>query len=150
MDKLSDLGVDVELPDGWDGLIYQRISEGQDEARRALHAANFPLPPERGDYGGGVQELMGQDDVLVTLVEFEPENSNSALFSRQGPPARIDPDTFSPTAMPRAIPGQAGAQFFFTVGDRAFSLFVVIGSYADRDRLAALVNSVIGTLTITP
>lgn len=147
-DRLSAYGVDVDLPDGWDGRIYQRDNEGDAGSRRALHAANFPLPPNRGDYGGGVTEGMGGEDVFVSLVEFHPDNSNDGLFQSQGLPAEVTADAFTPGGMPRALPGQAGAQFFFSVGDRAFCLFAVIGSYADRERLVPIVNSVIATLQI--
>ncbi|MGH9222258.1 MAG: hypothetical protein ACRD2W_00290 [Acidimicrobiales bacterium] len=147
-DKLSGLGVEVVLPDGWDGRIYRRTNEGSAGERRALHAANFPLPANRGDYGGGVHEQMGDEDVLVTLVEFHADNANKGLFQSQGLPLPVSASAFSPRAMPRPIPGQAGAQFFFSLGERAFCLFVVIGSYADRDRLARQVNAVVESINV--
>ena len=147
-DKLAGLGVEVELPDGWDGRIYRRANEGSAGERRALHAANFALPADRGDYGGGVHEQMGDEDVFVTLVEFHPDNSNQGLFRRQGLPLPVTADAFSPRAMPRPIPGQAGAQYFFSLGQRAFCLFVVIGSYADRERLARQANTVVQSISV--
>ncbi len=148
MDKLSGLGFDVDLPDGWDGRIYRRDAVDRAAASRALHAANFPLPSDRGDYGGGVHERMQADEILITLVEFEPGSANTALFSRQGPPRSVPADSFSPGAMPRAVPGKAGSQHFFSIGDRAFCLFVVIGSYSDRAELVARANAVVETLEI--
>jgi len=147
-DRLAGLGVEVDLPDGWDGRIYRRANEADAGERRAMHAANFPLPANRGDYGGGVHEQMGDDDVLVTLVEFHPDNANQGLFQHRGLPLPVTADAFSPRAMPRSIPGQAGAQFFFSLGDRAFCLFCVIGSYADRVRLVSQVNTVVRSITV--
>ena len=147
-DKLAGLGVEVELPDGWDGRIYRRPNENEGGERRALHAANFALPVDRGDYGGGVHEQMGSEDVFVTLVEFQSGNANNGLFARRGLPLPVSAGDFSPRAMPRPIPGQAGAQFFFSLGERAFCLFVVIGSYADRERLVPMVNEVVRTITV--
>ena len=148
MDKLVGMGFEVDLPDGWDGRIYRRGDDALAATARTLHAANFPLPVGRGDYGGGVHEQMAADDVLVTLVEFDPGNSNSALFAQQGVPVPLRPESFSPAAMPRTVPGKAGAQFFFSIGDRAFSMFIVIGNYSNRARLVPVVNSVVETLQI--
>jgi len=41
-----------------------------------------------------------------------------------------------------------GAQKFFTEAERAFCLYVVLGSYARRIRTVPLVNDVIGAITI--
>ena len=37
-----------------------------------VHAATFPLPRERGDYGDGAVQRMSDTDVFVALVEFHP------------------------------------------------------------------------------
>ncbi|MFP5319716.1 MAG: hypothetical protein ACLGI2_15640 [Acidimicrobiia bacterium] len=146
MERLAGLGIGVDLPDGWDGRIYRRANELAGE-RRALHAANFAMPPARGDYGSGVTELMEGDGVFVTLVEFSPENANTGLFRHQGLP-EVTADAFVPGGMPRAIAGQAGAQFFFSLGERAFCLFVVLGSYAARADLVPQVEEVLKTLSV--
>lgn len=146
MERLAGLGLGVDLPDGWEGRIYQRANELVGE-RRALHAANFALPQARGDYGSGVTEAMERDGVFVTLVEFSPDNADTDLFRRQGLPT-VAADDFAPGAMPRSVPGQAGAQYFFTLGERAFCLFVVVGSYAGRAELVPQVEAVLKTLSI--
>ena len=146
-DKLTGLGFEVELPDGWDGRIYRRENEADGGERRALHAANFALPANRGDYGGGVHEQMDEGDVLVTFIEFHPDNRGQGLFLSEGLPSPAAGD-FSPRAMPRAIPGQAGAQYFFTLGAGAYSLFIVIGSYADRERLVPMATAVVRTIAV--
>ena len=73
-------GIDVGLPAGWDGRISVR-ADGAPEAaftaagthaatlrsRPVVHLANFGLPADRGDFGSGAVELMGDRDVFVVL-----------------------------------------------------------------------------------
>jgi hypothetical protein len=44
--------------------------------------------------------------------------------------------------------GQAGAQRFFHVGARAFSLYVVIGSHRLRSRTVPIVGELLRTLRV--
>ena len=147
MEKLSRSGIEVDLPDGWDGRIYRRQADDA-VTRRALHAANFALPPNRGDYAVGAIERMETGDVLVVLLEFDPESADQGLFRNQGLPERLTAGDFSPTAMPRAVPGRTAAQWFFSAGGRAFCLYVVLGSHRERADVLPLANTVVGTLRI--
>jgi hypothetical protein len=52
--------------------------------------------------------------------------------------------------MQRPLPGQSGAQFFFTEAGRAFCLYVVLGSHARRRQLVPEVNLVLSALSVTP
>jgi hypothetical protein len=113
------------------------------------HLANFPLPATRGDYGSGAVERMGPSDILVCLVEFDPEAAGTALFAPAGVP-RFRVSDFAPHTMQRTIVGMCGAQAFFTVAGRAFSAFVVLGSYRLRAPLVAEVNRLLAGLEIEP
>ncbi|MGK2946973.1 MAG: hypothetical protein ACSLFP_00225 [Acidimicrobiales bacterium] len=165
MTALAAGGISIDLPNGWDGQIrgfgtssggtvLRRADEGDegDEALHpagsVLHAATFALPPERGDYGSGAVEVMGGSDVLICLLEHEPEAAGTALFSRQGIP-RLDASQFSPQAMQRAIPGMAGTQHFFQVNGRPLCLYVVVGSFRTRGPLVRSADSVVRTIQIT-
>ena len=148
MDTLSRAGLTINLPDGWDGRIYQRDAGPDVVTRRAMHVASFALPPNLGDYATGAVEQMQSGDVLVVLLEFDPASAGVGLFAGQGMPTALTADAFSPTTMPRAIPGRTGSQFFFSTGGRAFCLYVVLGSHNDRAALLPLVNAVVGTLKI--
>ena len=72
MAKLAAFGLTLRTPDGWDGEIYlprdapaallgtEAMATAEATAAVAasqpvpiLHVANFPLPMQRGDYGGG-------------------------------------------------------------------------------------------------
>ena len=145
MARLSGFGISVDLPDGWDGRIYSR--ETPAGTRATLHAGTFPLPPDRGDFGSGAVELMGDEDVLVVLLEYDPAVVDQALF-QSDVPSRLDPGAFSPTVLQRSIPGQAGSQTFFQANGRAFCLYVVVGQVANRARLASVANQVVGAIRI--
>jgi hypothetical protein len=115
-----------------------------------VHLANFALPEERGDFGSGAVELMGDRDVFVVLFEYEPEAARTALFKTRGIPRTLTAADFDPTMLRRGIAGQAGYQTFFNEAGRAFCLYVVLGSSAARNRLIKLVNSVLATVQIAP
>ena len=148
MQKLTRQGLEIELPDGWDARIYRREAEVDAITRRALHAANFALPSGLGDYAVDAAESMTEGDVLVVLLEFDPDRAGQGLFRNEGLPTGLAATDFSPTAMPRAIPGRTAAQWFFSHGGRAFCLYVVLGSHAGRADMMPVVNQVVQTLKI--
>jgi len=148
VEKLTRQGVEIELPDGWDGRIYRREADDASVARRALHAANFALPTNLGDYAVGAAERMRTGDVLVVLLEFDPESAGRGLFGNEGLPTGLRAEDFSPTAMPRKMPGRTAAQWFFSLAGRAFCLYVVLGNHNGRAALMPLVNQVVETLKI--
>ena len=148
MDKLTRQGIEIELPDGWDARIYRREAEVGAVTRRALQAANFALPPNLGDYAVGAVERMEASDVLVVLLEFDPERAGEGLFRHDGLPTEMGAGDFSPTAMPRAVPGRTAAQWFFSLAGRAFCLYVVLGSHRDRTALLPLADAVVRTIRV--
>jgi hypothetical protein len=138
----------VDTPSGWDARIYRReVSEHGEDPYPVMHAANFSLPSLRGDYGSGAVDLMGHDDVLVVLLEFDAPSAHTALFATRGVP-RPRPDDFHPTQLQRVLRGQSGAQWFFNTGDRAFCLYVVLGSHHRRVRLLPQVHDLLDRITI--
>lgn len=147
--RLAHLGLSVALPTGWDGRIYRRSDPTPGASTHpVLHAATVPLTGERGDYGGGVVERLGAGDVFLALLEFHADSAGKALFDRPRPESLL-PEYFGPNNLQRALPGQGGAQFFFSERGRPFCLYVVLGSYADRGRLVPLAGSVAATLEVS-
>lgn len=155
--RLRAEGMEVEVPRGWDGEIYRRgprggraqgfgDAPGEIEAP-VMHLANFPLPPNRGDYGSGAVEVMRSDNVLIALVEFDRASAGTALFAREGLPS-VKASDFAPHQMQRTLPGQSGAQYFFHHNGRAFCLYVVLGSHARRQELVPEVNAVLSTINL--
>jgi len=142
-------GIEVDVPDGWECRIRQ-AGPTADAATvlPVLHAATVPLPSDRADYGGGVVERLRDGDVFLSLIEFGEEAVGSKLY----PPVDAIPEVvhsmFNPFQLQRSIPGQAGAQIFFTYSGRAFCMYVVLGSFGRRVSLAARANEVIRSLSI--
>ena len=150
MRRLSARGLTVDVPRGWDARIYRRGDAPEDATTHAvLHAANFALPEDRGDYGSNAVERMGSEHVLVALLEFHPDAGATALFANDGFPRRLTPEMFAPGQLQRTLAGQAGTQVFFREGGRAFCLYVVLGAFRNRARLVPRVNDVLSTLEVS-
>ena len=138
----------VDTPHGWDARIYRRSqTEAGEHAFPIMHAANFALPSIRGDFGSGAVDRMRRDNVFVVLLEFDPPSAQTALFANRGVP-RPRSDEFHPAQLQRVLPGQSGGQWFFNTGDRAFCLYVVLGSHHRRARLVPHVHNLLDRLTI--
>jgi hypothetical protein len=60
----------------------------------------------------------------------------------------ILPDEFDPSQLQRAIAGQAGLQRFFTLGDRAFCVYTVVGAFSRRAFVVPKVRGLLGGLEI--
>ncbi len=128
----------------------ERATARTSQAMPVAHFATFALPADRGDFGSGAVEVMTAGDAFAALVEFGPEAAGSALFARKSMPRPLTVDLFDPRALQRSIAGQAGAQVFFTEKGRAFCLFAVLGSHAERTHLVRRVNQVLATVRISP
>ncbi len=147
--RLAHQGLAVVTPRGWDARIFRRrTAVGGEVTLPILHAADFPLPAVRGDYGSGAVEIMGSHHVFLSLVEFDTAEATSPLFNRVRP-SRIGTGEFGPDRLQRALPGQGGAQFFFVERGRPFCLYVVIGSYAGRDSLVPRANGIFQTMEVS-
>jgi hypothetical protein len=142
-------GIASELPDGFDAKIFVRaVPVGT--AYAVAQFATFPLPDDVGDFGSGAVNLMGPNDVFVTLFEYGPESLGTQLFARQGRPSTFSTDDFSPTVLRRGLPGQSGTQWFFTEAGRPFTLYAVLGSHLRRTFLVPQVNAVLASLAVSP
>jgi uncharacterized surface protein with fasciclin (FAS1) repeats len=162
---LSTQGVTVSLPPGFEGRAIRRprivadpmpqsvpgpatAKAATDDTLTILHAATVALPAEIGDFGSNVVDVLGTDDVFVSVFEFDRRAANTALFATQGVPTTVPIKAYSPNVLQRWIRGQSGAQQFFSVSDRAFCLYVVLGSDAKRNALAPKVDALLKTLRI--
>ena len=173
MTTIAAAGLSADLPAGWDGEIFVRDladagtaahagAAGPSEpagskvvpfrgvARPVLQFATFPLPVVRGDFGDGAVELMGPRDAFVALFEHGPESVGTPLFATPRPPWPVPADAFGPNRLQHPLPGQVGAQWFFSAAGRAFCLYVVLGSSTLRAVLLRHVNHVLATIRISP
>lgn len=160
--QLDAHGISVDVPRGWDAHIYRRpmptagaalnaLGQIGEEATRHVvaHISTFPLPEDRGDYGGGAVERMGPADALIVLFEYHEDSTKTALFAATGVPWPLDPGQFDAQQMQRPLPGQGGLQRFFQVDGRAFCLYVALGALANRAALVENVNDVLSTIDIS-
>lgn len=147
--RLAAEGLELEVPPGWESRIRRGKPEQAGETLMpVLHAATVPLDAERADFGAGVVERLGPEDVFISLVEFGPEAAGSKLFPEVERLPNLLPDMFHPSQLQRTLRGQAGTQIFFTYQGRAFCLYVVIGANARRVELTRKAQTIIRRLTI--
>jgi hypothetical protein len=147
---LSAHGIAAPLPQGFEGRIFVRNQIGDEVPRPVTQLATFALPAEVGDFGGGAVNLMGSLDIFATLFEYGPESVGKRLFARQGMPRSLSVTDFRPYVLRRGLTGQSGTQWFFTESGRPFTLYIVLGSHTQRNVLVPRVNSLIGSLAISP
>ncbi len=151
--KVEASGLVVDTPSGWEVEIYRRADDGfalltGEQTNAVVHLANFPLPGARGDFGSGAVEIMRPGDALVVLFEYGGDSVSTRLFSQKSRPV-VKASDFDPNKMQRPLPGQSGAQYFFQESNRAFCLYVALGSHARRNETIPLVNEAIGRISIT-
>jgi hypothetical protein len=143
-------GIAAPLPDGFEGRIFIRPAIGREVPYPVANFATFALPADIGDFGGGAVNLMGNSDIFASLFEYGPESLGKPLFARQGMPRSLTSNDFRPYVLRRGLGGQSGTQWFFTEAGRPFTLYVVLGSHAQRSTLVPRVNNLIGTLAVSP
>ncbi len=150
-------GLRASVPDGWDLRISRRPSPtppagsppaAQPVPRPVLHASSVPIPADVGDFGGGVIERLGPDDVFIALVEYEPVSAGHGLFERHGMP-QLAPSRFATNRLFRALPGRSASQQFFTAAGRPFCLYAVIGAHSRRMVTVPRAAAVARSFTVT-
>jgi hypothetical protein len=160
---LTAQGISANLPAGWEGRVFRRPSSGEVAATEAdgppappgettnavAHFATIALPPGVGDFASSAVDRLRRDDALIVLFEYDPASITQPLFATTGMPRRLDPDAFNPNVLQRALRGQAGLQAFFNEAGRAFTLYVVLGSHANRASVVPTVNGVLSSVVIS-
>jgi hypothetical protein len=157
--------VAIELPSGWDGRVSRRertdlpvgdlglemLGMPRREHLVTAHVANFSLPVDDGDFGTGATSSMPREGIFTSLVEFQRGGGlepGAGIYAPEGVPGPLAPSDFRPDSMLRALPGQAGAQRFFTVAGRPFCLYAVLGSRRRAPALVPQVNAVLAAVRI--
>ncbi len=162
MTDLTAHGIEVTLPPGWEGRVFRRPTDGEvsiaaadgppapygETTHAVVHVSTIALPPGIGDFASGAVDKLGPDDALIVLFEYDPASVGEPLFRAAGIPKRLTEGDFSTNVLQRSIRGQGGVQRFFHEAGRAFCLYVVLGSFANRRRTVPAVNQVLATLTV--
>ena len=150
--RIDAYGLGLEVPTGWEGRIRRQVlppeTAPEFRSHAVLHAGDFALPDERGDFGSGAVEGLRPSQAFFALVEYDASSAGTALFASSGMPRELRTDEFSSRQLQRTLRGQGGVQRFFVEEDRAFCLYVVLGSMAERSRVVPRVNAVLETVTI--
>jgi hypothetical protein len=148
---LRGLGIDAALPRGFEGRIFKRPESEGARSYAVAQFATIPLPPVRsvGDFGSGIVQYLGDEDVLAVLFEYGPESLGTALFARAALPRTIALDQFKTFRLRRGMPGQAGTQCFFTEAGRPFTLYAVLGSYEHRARAVGRLSGLLAEISVS-
>lgn len=147
--RLSRHGLSATVPGGWECRIGKTYESGEGEQTfTVLHASTVPLTGPRADYGGGVVERLGRNDVFVALLEFGPGEAGSALFQEVDEMPVLEQSMFRRNQLQRRIRGQAGVQHFFTLNGRPFCLYVVLGSIVNSAMLVDKANELVRGLGV--
>jgi hypothetical protein len=140
-------GLRVELPRGWSGRVFKRPAGGA-----TLHAGDFELPLEDGEFGDRSTELMPAGGSFLAVTEYRPGaglKPGEGLFAARRIPRTLDPTAFSAAGLAHPRAGQAGTQHFFTAAERPFCLYVVLsGPRRERHRQLAAVSHITRSLRV--
>jgi hypothetical protein len=149
MTVLEAHGLRVELPRGWSGRVFRRPA-----GAATLHAGDFRLPFDDGEFGDGSTALMPAGACFLALTEYLPGaglEPGKGLFASRRVPATLDPTAFSPKGLAHPRPGQVGTQHFFTAAGRPFCLYVVLsGPRTERRRQLGALRVVLRSLRFQP
>jgi hypothetical protein len=141
-------GLRIELPRGWSGRVFKRPAGGA-----TLHAGDFELPLDDGEFGDQSTAVMPPGAVFLALTEYQPGaglEPGEGLFAARRIPTALDPTSFSARGMAHPRPGQLGRQEFFTTAGRPFCRYVVIsGARSERRRQLATLAVVLRSLRIS-
>ena len=142
-------GLRVALPHGWSGRVFRRTG-----GIAALHAADFQLPLDDGEFGDRSTSLMPSTASFVALAEYAPGaglRPGAGLFAPARIPLPLDPATFASTRLAHPRPGQVGTQHFFTASGRPFCVYAVLaGHRSARRRQVLVLDHVLRSLKIAP
>lgn len=142
-------GVRIELPRGWSGRLFSRRA-----GLATLHAANYPLALNDGEFGDASTARMHAGACFIALTEYQPGaglEAGRGLFAPRRLELPLDPSRFAATALAHPRPGQEGAQQFFTAAGRPFCLYVVLaGGRTHRRRQLLAADHVLRSLDIAP
>jgi len=144
-------GLRARVPLGWDATIAL-VGKAAVDGRTwpYLYAGNYGL--RKTDGGSRAEDewpCMTKENVLVVLRDMGADLGRTALYA-SGPVWQVKPEFFAAGAGPGLPMDRGAAQHFFNAQGRGFSLYIVIGSYENRQALTPLVNEFLSGITILP
>jgi len=147
--KLEAHAISLQLPGGWSGRIFRRAPD-----LATLHAGDFALALEDGEFGDRSTGRMPPGACFVALTEYRPGTGltpGAGLFAPRTLPLPLDPTGFGATRLAHPRPGQAGMQHFLTLSGRPLCLYLVVsGVRAERRRQLLALDRVLRSLRVGP
>jgi hypothetical protein len=141
--------IGVALPRGWSGRVFGGL-----HGVATLHAGDFQLPLDDGEFGDRSTGSMPAVAAFLALTEYRPGAGLEAgvgLFSPRRIPLPLDPAGFRASGLAHPRPGQVGTQHFFTTSGRPFCLYAVLsGPRAHRRAQLLALDGVLRSLRIAP
>ena len=98
-------GIRIELPRTWSGRVF-RAADGL----ATLHAADFQLPLDDGEFGDRSTGAMPGVATVLALTEYEPGDGlvpGAGLFAPKRIRLPLDPTDFGSSRLQHPRPGQA-------------------------------------------
>jgi hypothetical protein len=142
-------GLRVELSRGWSGRVFAGPG-----GVATLHAGNFQLPLDDGEFGDASTGAMPEVGGFLALTEYQPGaglKPGVGLFEPRRIPLPLDPASFGTDRLAHPRRGQAGAQHFFTASGRPFCMYAVVaGPRRERRHQLLALDQVLRSLEIAP
>jgi hypothetical protein len=145
-------GISLDVPTGWWARIWNHLpSQPERSVAPALHAGNFALPLEDGSFGfGATIPTMREANTFLALVEVAaPSAADEGIFEHQSLPDAMPLEDFTQSWLTNDSTHFLSRQYFCTLSERAFALFVAFGSRATlletRADVLAMLRSVVVT-----
>ncbi len=144
----SKLGIRIELPSGWSGVIYNRQPSSASRAA-FVHVGNFTLPSQDDDFGTNATARMRASSILIVLLETPRSGTKSGFrYPKLAKPLTISRGDF--LALFQGVPPtHAFARRLFSVQGRRFMLWVQFGRKVPGSLLNEA-NTVLKTIRFSP
>jgi hypothetical protein len=142
--RLTAFGLSLAVPARWHARAFRHAG-----GEPTLHLASFALPAGDGEFGTRATSAMPATGVFIALTEYRarPEALRHGLFAGRRPDG-VPPQSLSAHALLRQLPGQRGAQRFFSCAGRAFCLYVVAAG--ESGTLLDTANAALASLAVEP
>jgi hypothetical protein len=140
-------GLQIDLPAGWYGRWLQPSPQ-----LAALQAAEVSIEVADDELGERTTAALPPGASYLSVTEYLPGSGmepGRGAFRPRKIDLPLDPTQFSPDRVAHPRPGLSATQQSFTLGGRAFSLYVVIaGDRSHRRRQLLTVDHVLSTLKV--
>jgi hypothetical protein len=140
-------GLAVDVGFGWEARMWLPDLPPPAINRPVVRLANVALPFSRDTYADDVAETLAPGAAVASLVEFDPRLSGRGLYASEGVPA-FDVSDLDPRAAQIQGEGRTGLQRFFSLGGRAFSLYVMARRGPGLATALEELSGMIRTLTV--